>query len=263
MEVLQHGSGWGALEHRARRAAGLSGLDAPGTPFPDETLGPEQDPWLDLLAGAAALPGDPSRPPVSYQTSALWRRLLDGVPGWHAALQRGVAASAAGDLDAAEREWHASLADRPTVWARRTLGALARARGEDEAALEHYRDATATDPGPVTLTLELVELLLALGRPDEVLVELDRLPAARRAHGRVRFAEARAALAAGDLDRVGTIVDAGLVIADVREGEESLTDFWSAYQEALAERALRRGEAARRPDPLPRDLDFSMRPDPG
>ena len=61
----------------------------PGTPFTEEDLGPEQQPWLELLDGRA--PVWDGTAPTSYQTAPGWRSLLEFAAGPYAALQRGVA----------------------------------------------------------------------------------------------------------------------------------------------------------------------------
>ncbi|MGH3424253.1 MAG: DUF5107 domain-containing protein, partial [Nocardioidaceae bacterium] len=232
VEVLQAGSGWGALERIRRSRLGDETLTLRGAPFADDTLGPEQEPWLALLDGASLLPGTPDRPPPSYQCGGPWLTLLRGLDGWNASLHRGVMLAAAGDLDGAEAEWTSSLADRPTAWAWRNLGALAREQGDLPLAVRRYRESTALAGDLPALTLELLEVLLSAGRHTEALRTIGDAPADDRSLGRLRFAEARAALGAGDLERVGTLLDSGLVVPDIREGESSLHELWFGYQAA-------------------------------
>lgn len=252
LDVLSVGSGWGALERAARSRSGDDSLRMPATPFPDSTIGPEQRVWLDLLDGADTLSGDPSEPPRSYQIDDRWAVLLGRATGWRAALHRGVAHAAHGDLDAAEAEWAASAKEQPNAWARRNLGALARSRGDLDLALAHYRAAHRLSPDLLPLTLELLEALLESEQPNEALSLIAGAPESQRANGRMRFAEARAKLSTGDLAAVAAIIESGLAIADIREGETSLTTFWNAYQEAL-----RPGQS---PQPMPPALDFRMKP---
>ena len=251
LEMLSVGSGWGALERIARSRAGDDSLRMPAAPFPDSTIGPEQQVWLDLLDGADTLPGDPAEPPSSYQIGGRWAGLLGRASGWRAALHRGVMHAANGNHEAAQAEWTASTNAQPNAWAERNLGALARSRGDLDLALTHYRAAGRLRPDLLPLTLELLEALLDAGEPTEALAVIAAAPETQQAHGRLRFAEARAALAVGDLDRVSATLESGLEIADIREGETSLTAFWNAYQEA-------RGPGQSR-QPMPRALDFRMK----
>ena len=53
----------------------------------------------------------------------------------------------------------------------------------------------------------------------------------------------------------------GLEIADIREGETSLTTFWEAYQNAIlaADSVASPGRPVRARQPMPRSLDFRMK----
>jgi len=83
------------------------------------------------------------------------------------------------------------------------------------------------------LRLELVTILLADGQGTgateaieviEVIEVIEAAPPEQRALGRFRWAEARAAVLAGRLDRAGSIIHGGIVVADLREGELALED---------------------------------------
>ena len=93
---------------------------------------------------------------------------------------------------------------------------------------------------------------------------IDAAPAEQRSLGRFRLAEIRAALLTGDLDRAGEILEEGVVLPDVREGEPTLHEAWFDYQVALAARDQRRPVDAdlvaqvRATVPIPEDLDFRM-----
>ena len=49
-------------------------------------------------------------------------------------------------------------------------------------------------------------------------------------NGRLRLLEAQAALLVGDLGVVEKFFEEGVLIADLREGESSITDLWFDYQ---------------------------------
>ena len=58
LDVLHHGSGWGALERLRRERAGEPPLEPASAVFDDDTLTEEQAPWLELLR-SGALPEAP------------------------------------------------------------------------------------------------------------------------------------------------------------------------------------------------------------
>lgn len=222
---LGHGSGWGALERRRRAAAGLRWCDETGTPFPDATLGAEQEPWLRLLADGALPETDPRLPPVSYAggagSEADWLARLAGQPGWLAAYHRATLAHQAGDATVAGSAYRESLACVESAWARRGLALL---DSDVDGLVAAYRLA----PDCWQLAVEAGGALLAAGRAADCLALLDAVPDGPRGHGRIRLLEVRAALAAGATDRARRILDGGLTVSDLREGEESLDDLWRA-----------------------------------
>ena len=48
-ELLQPGSGWGALEQQRRARMHEPPMNLPGAPFPEDSMGPAQHPWIQLL----------------------------------------------------------------------------------------------------------------------------------------------------------------------------------------------------------------------
>jgi tetratricopeptide (TPR) repeat protein len=263
--VLQVGSGWGALERRLRESAGDSSLRLPGTPFGDESLGDVQRPWLELLETGRMSDDGPDAAPRSYQAGDGWTDLLHAAPGWLPLLHLGVARAARGDLSGARDAWSRSLEARQTAWAHRNLAVLAAHDGDPDSALEHYRDAVALRPELLALTREYVDLLLQQQNGERAREVIDALPHDLREAGRIRLAEARAALLTGDLARCRTTFERGVEIADLREGEGHLHEVWidlhAAERAAELDRPVDeelRSEVAGSVD-VPWHLDFRMR----
>ena len=249
---LQRASGWGALEVRRRRSTGEGWPDLPGTPFAEEDLGPDQQPWLDLLEGRRSI--WPGTAPTSYQTAPGWRSLLEYAAGPYAALQRGVARWAGGDRLGAVDAWEQSLRDQPSAIGWRNV-AVAYAGDDPARALSGYREARTLDPTMIGVVIEHLELLITVGHHAVVLAEIDALPAAQRTDPMIMLCEARAAVAVGDADRAGRILQPGLVVPGVREGAVTLGRLWRDY------RALAVGSTTAEAEELPSAYDFSMQPD--
>src|SRR4051794_8711007 len=264
VEALNLGSGWGALERRLRERDGDDSLSLPGTPFADETLGPEQEAWVELVRAGQMPSPAAEQPPTSYQSSRRWLPLLDASDGWLAKLHLGVVLAHAGDQQGATDAWEASLADEPTAWAWRNLAILAKAEGDLALAVRRYRVSVALRGDLAPLKRELVDLLLEAGDGVQALAVIEAAPAEQRGLGRIRLAEIRAALLTGDLDRAGRILEEGVVLPDVREGEPTLHTVWFDYQVALAAREQRRpvdddlAAQVRATVPIPEHLDFRM-----
>ncbi|MFF1867874.1 DUF5107 domain-containing protein [Streptomyces sp. CB03911] len=248
-ELLQAGSGWGALEQHRRAKAGEAPLGTPGTPFPAGTLGPEQAPWLELLDHGRITAADPGRAPASYQSDPAWKEPLGTADGWLAQLHLGTLHAHTGDHEAARKAWLRSVELHPTAWAWRALATLAAHTGDLDEAARAYRAALRLAPALLPLVLESAGVLLRAGHPQEALEHLEALDAAQRATGRVRWTEARAALDAGDVERCGRLLHEGIEVADIREGEGSLHELWFAHRRA--QQGLPEAE-------LPSAYDFRM-----
>ncbi|MER7786311.1 DUF5107 domain-containing protein [Streptomyces albidoflavus] len=261
-ERLATGSAWGALE--VRRAA----LDLPGTPF-DDAPGPEQRPWsalLDTGALPAKAPG-PEQDPGPTLVSPAWRDLLETAPPaplteYHL----GVAQWHAGDLAQAVRSWERALtapgaADAARWPALRALAVADTAARHRVRAAERYAEALADalarrgtpdgedpddEPSPLIAALvrEAVPALLAADRAGAAREAYGRLHPATRARGRFRLTEARLLLAEGEREAALAVFARGFEVADLREGDEVLSETWAQLSD----------------EPLAAAYDFRMRP---
>ncbi|AKU17682.1 DUF5107 domain-containing protein [Luteipulveratus mongoliensis] len=260
-EVLQHGSGWGALEQLR------SGLGHPGTPFPQESIAAPQQPWLTLLRTGRFPETDPRQPPSAFMIQPEWRTLLEPVAddSWEAQLHLGLMRCQDGERDGARQAWERSYEIRANAWALRNLAVLDRLEGDLPSAVERYRAACELAPGHSALVIETTRTLLEAERPDAARDLLSTLP--DEVPGRVGLLTAQTALALGDLDEVGRILDDGLVVEDLREADTALSDLWAEYQvrqlAALEDRPItdELRDRAREQYPLPARYDFRMSAD--
>ena len=215
-EMLSHGSGWGALEIEA----GSLPL-VPELPF--GSCGTAQRPWLELLASGRLPVCDPPAAPV---VGPRWRELLEeSADDWHALYHLGLMRLAEGDDDAAREAFKRSAGEQPTAWA---LHALAFLACSAEEAADLAAEAHRLLPDLRELTIEALDALLRADRSGEALALIEALPQADREHGRIRLAEAKAAHASGDDDRVRALLADGIRVDNMREGELSLDALWTA-----------------------------------
>ncbi|ACU69821.1 conserved hypothetical protein [Catenulispora acidiphila DSM 44928] len=215
-DSLHRGSGWGALE--------IASGALPGDALrPFGSCDAEQQPWLELLQ-TRRLPA--SEPPASPITGPLWRTLLEAsADDWHALYHLGLIRLADDDRDGAREAWTRSLADRPNAWAQRALAHLADT--PDEAATLTLA-AHHLLPDLRELTIETLKALLTADRPTDALEVISTLPPEHRNHGRIRLYNAEAALATGDIDQVRRLLDEGITVDNLQEGEASLDLLWLA-----------------------------------
>lgn len=234
-EILHRGSGWGALEQRRRVKVGESPFCGPALVFDDLSLGPAQQPWLNLLDEGQFPCPSPETPPMSWMVQPEWRELLEKSMRhqvgrhWNAYLHLGLMQYAAGDITAARRSWEQSVKWKPSVWALRNLACLAHIEQNLSKAAELWKQALVLQPTMYSLAVETLQELLAVGQANEVRDVLMKLPESVRTQGRLRFIEAQAALTLGDLERVEQILR-DLEIPDTRECETSPSDLWFELQ---------------------------------
>ncbi|MFD6418980.1 DUF5107 domain-containing protein [Streptomyces sp. NPDC060194] len=250
-ERLATGSGWGALEVlRARHKL-------PGTPFAEDTLGAEQEPWLELLR-TGTLPAPDSGIPGPTLVAAHWRDMLETAPAeplteYHL----GIAQWHGGDLAQAVRSWERGLRHAEVRWPLlRALAVAERELGPSDRAADHYQEAfddlcalrpDGEDPAwaaaAAALGRETVGALLDDDRTGAARAAWDRLDAPTRERGAFRLLEIRLLLAEGDTAAARARFDRGFEPADLREGDESVGELWARTTD----------------EPLPAAYDFRMR----
>ncbi|WJV45285.1 DUF5107 domain-containing protein [Streptomyces flavofungini] len=251
-ETLAVGSGWGALEVLRGQ------YKLPGTPFAESTLGPEQEPWLELLRSGAV--PEPRRvgPPGPTLVAPHWRDMLETAPARpHAEYHLGVAQWHAGDLAQAVRSWERGLELAPSRWPLlRCLAVADQESGHVERAADRYAEAfddlcaERRDDGVVwsaataALGREAIAALVAVGRPEAARGVWDRLHPRTRRTGRFRLIEAQLLLAEGELAAARAVFDEDFEVADLREADEVVGEVWAAVSD----------------EPLPERYDFRMRP---
>lgn len=241
--MLSTGSPWGALEAALSARYGVAFTGLPGVEF-DSDAGEDAAYWRALLGLAPAAADDPTTAPASYVAGERWERLLAEAPAtWLTHYHRAVMAHARGDLRAAVAGYEASLRQRRSAWALRGLGLALIASGEADAGLGHLADARSLAPGLAPLALELGEALLDAGRACDVRSLIASLPLGVQALGRFRVLAVRAALASGERDEAGRLLQDEFDVPDIREGELSMSDLWRA---AFDDR------------PVPERYDFTM-----
>ena len=224
---LHTGSGWGALESLRREVMGEEPSPVIDRLFPRSSLGEDQQPWVALLETGAV----PAGTPRSFVVAKPWSDLLEGAAEEAAAmLQRGVVRWHAGHREAALEAWEAAYALQPDSWlAVRNLAAASGLMGEPQRSAEQYLNALELMPDVAQLRLEAVEALIAADRFPEAVALAQAAPASSFA-GRFRFLQAWAAAFHGEVRLAESILERGLEVADLREGEDSLSDLWLLCQ---------------------------------
>ena len=247
-ERVHTGSGWGALESLRREMAGEPPSPVIDRLFPRSSLGDDQESWIALLETGTL----PSGTPRSYVVGRSWSGLVEAAADSAASmLHRGVVRWSAGHREAAVEAWEAACALEPDSWlALRNLAGASGLMGAPGRSAEQYLRALDLMPDLPQLRVEAIEALIAADRLAEAIALAQTAPPSSFA-GRFRFLEARAAVLHGDVGRAESILAGGLEVADLREGEVSLSDLWLAVHQAP------QGPAGAQPD-VPFIYDFRL-----
>ncbi len=270
LEVFHRGSGWGALERRRRAFFNEPPLCSSGLVFDDNSLGEEQAPWISLLKEGRFPTYEPETPPWGFVVGEEWQDLLEnsllieGKGNWLAWLHLGVMNYYKGDLEGARKAWERSFQQIWTPWAIRNLAILNWEEGRLDEAGELLIAACRKLTSLLPLAAECGQCLIEAGRTHEWLDLLPLFPPSVRAAGRIRLLAAQAALVEGELQIVESFFEDGVTIADLREGEISLSELWFAYheyrlsvEESVPLDDLLRAQVRSR-FPVPDDFDFRI-----
>ena len=269
-EIYQTGSGWGALENQRRARSGSKSVATAGTPFPDATIGEEQQPWMHLLNKGELPSRRPDEPPGAYMTQPEWKDLLEasiangqGVH-WLSLLHLGTMRYRARDMAGARDAWERSLELSRSSWALRSLAVLADDERDKGRAADLWLEAARLLPEFPPLVIEACEALLRAGRFKEIVEFVRSLSDVVKENGRIRLLNAVAALRDGDFSPAKEFFSRPFDIANIREGELSVSEMWFEWHET--ELARREGkpvdetirQAVRREFPVPDDFEFRM-----
>jgi hypothetical protein len=247
-ERLHTGSGWGALEAFRREVVREQPSPVIDRLFPRSSLEKDQRPWITLLETGTLPPGTPR----SYVVGPSWSDLLErAADSAETMLHRGVARWSAGHREVAVEAWEAACVLEPDSWlALRNLAAASGLMGAPGRSAEQYLRALNLMPDVPQLRVEAIEALIAADRFAEAIALSQAAPPSAFT-GRSRFLQAWATVLNGDALLAESILESGLEIADLREGEDSLSDLWLAVHRAP------RGQASGQPD-VPFIYDFRL-----
>jgi tetratricopeptide (TPR) repeat protein len=266
--VLLPGSGWGALEKRRMEKAGQNSSLPAGFEFPESTLGEGQLKWLELMEHGILTESDATDLPGEWMVQDDWQKILESSSKkhWYALLHLGVMRMEHFDVQGAVAAWQESMRLQPSAWAARNLAVAARRAGEEQKALDYYRQAWQLAQQNTELTAALAEECLDIfvhtRHFEEGMALYRALPIRIQQSDRIQILYGRIALESGLLDEVESVLRREFAV--VKEGENELTDLWTemwmkreaAKTGAAIDDNLRQRVLANYPPPT--NIDFRM-----
>jgi len=243
-DILQAGSGWGALE-LIRRQKDPAALPLPaGFVFPPSSLGVEQEKWLYLLEKGTLPDAHPADSPGAWMTQSEWRVLLEYSlvekrnRNGFALLHLGVMRMENLDEEGAASAWEESIRVEPSACAYRNLAVLRLRQKQNAEALQLYEKAWQlagqNDGLQLALAVEYLHMLVSTRQYPRGMEVLLSLPTLIQETDRIQLLWAQIALELGMLEKVEQILggddDPGREFAVIQEGQTLLTDLWFELQ---------------------------------
>ena len=271
---VHEGSGWGRLENKVRKKLGLPSISRL---FDDwETSMTVETDLFEALTELEEPKQSPLSAPIGYINDlpyhgGFWSKLLkemtERFPN-NCVLrnQYGVTLYAAGMKREAEICWR-QAADQGSPYALRNLAAYHYNEcGKKYEACEEIDQVRTMLPDSLAIAREYGSMLCACGDERLARVFLDQygsLQTAIREDARMRLLQVRALLLTGRAREAATVLTPDFTVADMKEGELSVSSLWFEMTEQLvaAEEGITRDEArilAQERYPLPYTLDFRM-----
>lgn len=236
-ELLHVGSGWGALENLRRSADGEQALSDDAV-FEECSLGAQQEPWLALLNTGKLPTRDPDAIPESYLTGDAWyRRLRESDPqDWFGKMHLGVMAYAAGEVENSKKYFEESVAACPNCWSLRNLAMIYRNHLDDpQKAADLMEQVVAMKSDNRSLWMDMATTLLRAERYERLVALYESLPECYRAEGRMKLYTAQALVALKRYKEATKLLNYDILIPDIKEGENSISDLWFKLYGAILE----------------------------
>ncbi|MBQ7669601.1 MAG: DUF5107 domain-containing protein [Clostridia bacterium] len=242
--IIFEGSGWCALENIRRERSGEA-LIAPHLDF--GAPGREQEDWLRLMNEGTTGHHDPADVPNSWMLQGEFVKMLESAvkdkdaENWYTYLELGAAYCATGyeKLQDAYNCFEKSFDLTPSAWAMYGFAMIAKLCGNNKDSAEKMMKASKMMPGDESLAKEAMASLVASEMYGEVMELAKALEPELLSIGRIKLYLVIASIKLGDLEYAESVLreNGGLVVADIREGENIITNIYLDLEEAKAKEA--------------------------
>ena len=241
-EMIHGGSGWGCLE-QARRIADQENNLSRVYQFPELSLSAQQLPWLELLEQGTLSPVDPMTVPSGYLVDAGWRVRLEKAmenpvnQTWFSWMHLGLMRYVAGDLSGTLQAFETSLAITESPWVLRNLAMIWRNEFQDHnKAMSYMLRAVGLKYDCRWLWLDLATTCLKAQQYDTWIGIYQTIPVEIRQEGRLKLYTAIALTQLGRLEEACGYLNPDLVVPDIKEDENLITQAWFDLYGAIISR---------------------------
>lgn len=240
--MIHMGSGWGCLEQLRRSADGEKELSA-WYHFPESTLNNCQLPWLGLLRSGSVDAPDVMSTPEGYLVDRGWLIRLEKameIPenqNWFSWMHLGLMRYNGEDLPGAKAAFERSLDMAPSPWVLRNLAMIwGNEYNELDKALEYMEQSVRMKDDCHWLWIDMAVLCIKAERWQYWVDLWETVPETVRSVGRLKVYTAIALTRLGRLEEATQYLNHSLVVPDLKEAENLITEAWFALYGAILSR---------------------------
>lgn len=248
-EEILCASDWGALENKIKPYSISKHFNYPKT---DDASCIE---WF-TLADTGRLPKhNPDEEPISYVKGSFWEELLEKIndKSWYEHLHLGVIKYELGKINEALAQWELSNNKCANSWALRNIAMIHKNEfGDIQKAYLFIKKAFEINPCNKSLCIEFADICNRSKNETEWINAFTKLPEELKELGRLKLHLAVAYISKGKLSEAAEIINEGFEMADIKEGELSVSSIWAELYSKIY------GDDWENIKPLPQKLDFRM-----
>ena len=239
-EMIHMGSGWGCLEQLRRKADGEHKPLSYWYDFPESTITGAQMPWYNLLRCGRLDSADPLAVPDGYLVDNKWLLRMEKAmerpenQSWFGWMHLGLMRYANADVQGAMGAFDSSLALEPSPWVLRNLAMIhGNEYGNFKKAKEYMERSVQMEPNNRWLWIDMAVLCLKAGLYQYWMDLYFTIPENIRAEGRLKVYTAIALTHLGQLDEACAYLNHDLLVPDIKEDENLITEAWFALYGAI------------------------------
>ena len=229
--VCQKGSCYGALKNLEQN---LTGKKEISSHLDFGEIGPEQKIWADYLVTGVLAEPEPLKTPPDFMTDEIYFKMLqqdikaDRNCHWYAYYHLGIFYFINEDYEAAVKALECSIARKENPWAFHGLASVYTMTGEKENAINMMLRGLELKKDDLSYTKEGMRILSFNRGFRENLQVYGKLEDDQKQESRIYFYYLQALSETGDVQTAFELLcqDGGLVVDDIREGEEAVGELW-------------------------------------
>ena len=232
-DLVQAGSGYGILGVHGNWTDHLEFVDEEG----------DYARWKAFIEGGRLhCPKPEKRPDVFLNDEESFTRLKEAVKeqekhNWYAHYQLGVRYYMDGKIKKAEQEFQTSRTLEENAWALHGLACLTLRKGKKKKAARYMLKGMKLQKKECSYQKEGFKILISCEAYTELCASYKKLSKKLQADSRLRFYYIQALGESGKEEKAYELLekDGGMVLDDLREGEDSLGQLWKKLHDAVSE----------------------------